>query len=178
MFHDCGPLWHAMIYARRLAIVALPADGELWQALQPSMGGSALDAHMAVLLVGLAICEHCARTEDPNPRNANLADVIALLEPGEAGRLRTLFPIAYTSASQVPELRAADAERLADADWSTFEWWRLAAHTIAAGALERTAELWGEHDHLAHLQRVVLVSDPYPQNHDDDATWYLPRLAE
>ncbi|MEY9958825.1 hypothetical protein [Streptacidiphilus sp. MAP5-52] len=173
VYFDHGLLTMALMYARRLAMMSLPVDGGLWQRLQPQMGGSAIDAHMAIVLTALAMYEVSVRSGNHDVGEAALAQVEAMLRPENAAGLRALFPVAYPPKQFVPELRAADVQRLAHADSDTFERWRRAAADITTIALDTTVERTAAYAGRLGQRGLLVAKDPYRQQHDDDLTWYL-----
>ncbi|MGY5053268.1 hypothetical protein ACWDFR_04210 [Streptomyces sp. 900105755] len=121
------PLTDCLHWARRLCAWALPSDGEVYERLYPPAGGNALDAHMAVVLVALALyaaaaAADLARIEQVVPDRA--------AEPLAGAELRWLRPAG--AAGLGGRLRVTDVHRLATAAPETYERWRTAARLVLA----------------------------------------------
>ncbi|MFI7102719.1 hypothetical protein ACIBK8_25560 [Streptomyces sp. NPDC050161] len=152
-----------LMYARCMGALAVPADGSLYARLYPKVGGDAVCAHMACLLVALALYDTGRRSRLVKLSRLPLRAVRAALQPARADELRSLRPI-----SRRPEvwlLRATDADRLQHADAETWERWRQAAADIVDDVLEDYARPGRENPQLFHL-------DARPRRFPDEATWY------
>ncbi|MER6266969.1 hypothetical protein [Streptomyces sp900105755] len=125
------PLTDCLHWARRLCAWALPSDGEVYERLYPPAGGNALDAHMAVVLVALALyataaAADLARIEQVVPDRA--------AEPLAGAELRWLRPAG--AAGLGGRLRVTDVHRLATAAPETYERWRTAARLVLAANID------------------------------------------
>jgi hypothetical protein len=103
---------------------AVPADGSLYQRLYVTAGGRAVDAHMTILLLALAIYE-AART-------SRIDKLMFLPLPAPASylsgeHLRTARPVPDYDDGTLP-VRATDDQRLRTATALDWERWRTAAH--------------------------------------------------
>ncbi|MFJ9907510.1 hypothetical protein ACIRVK_32270 [Streptomyces sp. NPDC101152] len=142
-------------WARRLCVWAVPTDGDVYEWLYPPAGGNALDAHMTVVLVALALYAACAEEELPRCDQVSLEGALDQL-PGDD--LRRLRPTGVAGLGG--RLRVSDVHRLATASQETFERWRRAAH--------RVIEVNQGDQHgvqLADRNRQLLTLA-------DDLTWY------
>ncbi|WP_329169393.1 hypothetical protein OG709_35690 (plasmid) [Streptomyces sp. NBC_01267] len=158
--------------ARKLAFRALPGDGDLYARLYPSAGGSALDAHMSVLLAALAMYQASYLTRVERIRELPLADVAALLRPGRSAALRKVRPLAVDPDQHV-HLRVTDIDRLETSSPDDWDRWARTATDLVAYNIE-----------IAHRWLKVLQQDRYDPDQDirvfrlddrvfeDDTTWY------
>ncbi|CAM5307052.1 hypothetical protein [Streptomyces abikoensis] len=156
--------------ARTLTIQALPADGSIYARLYPRAGGSALDAHMAVVLLALALYE-TARREGASLSQTRLCDARSLLEPEHADRLRNIYP-GVALQPGVSHLRVTDARRIQSAspeDWSR---WRHAASDVLAYNIDDVAA-----DRVRHWISAedITFTDIFTEWLNDDLTWYTGR---
>ncbi|SEF15439.1 hypothetical protein [Streptomyces sp. Ag109_O5-10] len=151
------PLTDCLHWARRLCAWALPSDGELYERLYPPAGGNALDAHMAVVLVALALyataaAADLARVEQVVPDRA--------AEPLAGAELRWLRPPGAGGLGG--RLRVTDVHRLATAAPETYQRWRTAARLVlAANTDDRPAVPLA--DRSGRLPAVA-----------EDMAWYAP----
>ncbi|MFE7676774.1 hypothetical protein ACFU5N_31755 [Streptomyces albidoflavus] len=155
-----------LMHARRVARRVLPWDGSLYARLCLSGGGSAVDGHMAVVVVALAAYAAAQRTGSLRPSALGLDEVAAMLEPAVADTVvRRLRPRADASHFL---LRAADVTRLdtaPDHDWAR---WRRAALDLVTAADDQYRQA-----HKDTVDHAVLGQLPH-QTADDDLTWYAP----
>ncbi|MGW9411837.1 hypothetical protein [Streptomyces diastaticus] len=155
-----------LMHARRVARRVLPWDGPLYARLCLSGGGSAVDGHMAVVVVALAAYAAAQRTGSLRPSALGLDEVAAMLDPAVADTVvRRLRPRADASHYL---LRAADVTRLdtaPDHDWAR---WRRAALDLVTAADDQYRQA-----HKDTVEHAVLGQLPH-QTADDDLTWYAP----
>lgn len=147
-----APLTDCLHWARRLCVWAVPTDGDVYEWLYPPAGGNALDAHMTVVLVALALYAAGAEAELPRCEQVPLSQALNLLSSDALRRVRP--------AGVGGRLRVTDVHRLATASPETFERWRRAAHRVLDVNLDdRNAMVLA--DRNRHLPTMP-----------DDLTWY------
>lgn len=132
---QAAPLVTCMGWARGLLSASLPADGELWEHLHPPVGGSARDAHMVQVVLGLAIYQAAFTQKIHEINLVELEDVAAELEGDRALQLRSVRPVGI--GRDGGRLRRSDVHRLEQATGEQWELWRhLAGEVIAHHAWE------------------------------------------
>ena len=149
------PLTDCLHWARRLCVWAVPTDGDVYEWLYPPAGGNALDAHMTVVLVALALYMASAEGELPRCEQVSLDRAVHLLTGEELRRVRPTG-----AAGLGGRLRVTDVHRLATASSETFERWRRAAHRVLQVNLDDQDSVRLA-DRNGHLPTTV-----------DDLTWY------
>ncbi|GGW89740.1 hypothetical protein [Streptomyces noursei] len=165
---DGWPLFaHCLNYSRKLAIHALPADGDLFERLYPGAGGNAVDAHMCIVVTALAMYEAAYQARTTRLKPIPLASVKAALL---AADLRAIRP-----PSERPDysshLRVTDVARLEHAGHDEWERWRQAAidildyHVADQQVRRRASPMAGEVTVYECCDWVDVL--------EDDMTWYL-----
>ncbi|HEY8984258.1 MAG TPA: hypothetical protein VIU15_32360 [Streptomyces sp.] len=119
--------------AHALACLAVTDDGGLYERLYPGAGGSAVDAHMAMVVLALALYE--------TARDINLHKITSMPLPAPASllhsdRLRAVRPLPQADGS-LP-VRAADDRRLREAPAADWERLRTAARDILTRTVRRS----------------------------------------
>ncbi|GGS31673.1 hypothetical protein GCM10010269_82670 [Streptomyces humidus] len=109
---------------------ALPTDGLLYERLYPPAGGNAVDAHMTVVSVALALYRAGYGHGVARPTDVRLDDVAALLRPGSEAALRGLRPAGLPGVGG--QLRLTDAHRLRTASDRVWSRWMWAARRVVA----------------------------------------------
>lgn len=173
--HDCAAR-ACFRTARQMSCLALPADGDLYSRLYPSAGGSAVDAHMSVVVLALALYEAVIATS----RGAGAAlfavpfeTVAEQLSPGSAVELRACRP--RLMHSRFYFLRSHDLGRLEAASKSDFERWRRAADDVLAFTASVAAQSsmwqrWKEQDRDCPFD--LRFADSVVPTFPDDYVWY------
>ncbi|MGW1374731.1 hypothetical protein ACWD6P_10735 [Streptomyces sp. NPDC002446] len=161
-------------FARKLTIHALPACGSLYERLYPRAGGSAVDAHMSIVVLALAMLEAAYQADTTNIGRVPLSDVEATLRPECAGVLRGIRPPSHRR-DYASHLRVTDVERLEEADGAEWDRWCQAATDILSYHIEDRRD-WHRHVAGRHTEDdEITVSDCCAQMDllDDDLTWYV-----
>ncbi|MEV4741557.1 hypothetical protein [Streptomyces sp. NPDC049555] len=161
--------------ARVSAARALPADGDLYARLYPRAGGNALDCHMAIVILALAMYEAARRTGVEHLRRLRLSEARALLEPAVAEKLRGIYPSIWNMPG-LSHLRVTDERRLQTADPQEWERWRKAAYDIITYVIDDIS--------THHYVPSPITPEDVSVHHQaanwlhDDLTWYAgERLA-
>ncbi|MEV3857616.1 hypothetical protein AB0J38_25215 [Streptomyces sp. NPDC050095] len=118
MFGEC---WRE---AWAIVNTVLPTDGRLYQRLYVPAGGNAVDAHMTILLLGLAIYEAARSNRVYKLRDLSLPAPNVYLT---GDHLRTARPVADRAYTGVLPIRASDDHRLREASAEDWERWCNAA---------------------------------------------------
>ncbi|MFI7337086.1 hypothetical protein ACIBUY_04000 [Streptomyces sp. NPDC050085] len=118
MFGEC---WRE---AWAIVNTVVPTDGRLYQRLYVPAGGNAVDAHMTILLLGLAIYEAARANRVYKLRALPLPAPNAHLT---GDHLRTARPVADRAYTGVLPIRATDDRRLREASAEDWDRWCNAA---------------------------------------------------
>ncbi|GAA3086280.1 hypothetical protein GCM10020000_86150 [Streptomyces olivoverticillatus] len=133
--HDMLPFTVCLMEARSLTSVAMADDGHLFERLHPAARGSAVDAHMAVVLLALAMYTAARSAGVLAVGDLPVQTVADLLGPDRAPELKTVRP-RFRPQAPVSHLRAADVARLTGADRPQWQTWRKAAADVVAFVAE------------------------------------------
>lgn len=169
----------AMYWARGLMTWALPSHGRLFQQVYGLGTNSAVEAHMIMVAMGLALYEAAFRTAPRKMKLLPLTEPMALLDPNgeDAAERRRRLRAVRTSGDpmQGGTLRLTDIDRLegcSDEDWDR---WCDGAFAALASHL-KAARLYSAREHGDRLDpwwRIRLVDRQRVMFADDRGyTWY------
>jgi hypothetical protein len=134
------PFVVALGWARGLLTWSLPADGELYEHLYPPAGGSAEDAHMVQVVLGLVIHETAFAQGIHEIKYVELEALATCLDGDRVEQLRGARPIGLRDGGR---LRRSDIYRL---EHATDDQWRLWCHLageVIAGHCESEVPMHG-----------------------------------
>ncbi|EMF02398.1 hypothetical protein J7W19_29395 [Streptomyces mobaraensis NBRC 13819 = DSM 40847] len=159
---------HCLRAARHLSSFAIASDTGVYTRLYPQAGGSAVDAHMATVLVALSLYEIAFQARATKMFEIRLAQAVSALGPERARRVKDLRPIFDFDPDAPCHLRVTDANRMDTAEAHDWERWRRTAVEI----LEFSIQDIVNHSHLSKSADEVRASDRERQWYPDDLTWY------
>ncbi|WP_367138421.1 MULTISPECIES: hypothetical protein [Streptomyces] len=159
---------HCLRAARHLASFAIASNTDIYTRLYPQAGGSTVDAHMATLLVALALYEAAFQVRATKMFEIRLTRAVTALSPEHARALKDLRPIYDFDPDEPSHLRVTDVNRMEAADVPEWERWRRTAVEI----LDLSIRDIVSHSHSSKPANDVRASDRERNWYPDDLTWY------
>ncbi len=171
---DTPALVESLRIARSLANFAYYSDGGLFDSWCPELGGHALDAHMSIVALALAIYD-CARRADQFKIGwLPLSEPLAALLPTSAEALRTVRPLGFDEHEG--RLRITDTRRLDQADDRQWSAWCAMARRIIHSHLNVVDRRQPVVAHGRELPSPTpMLIERARQYWPDDTTWYGSR---